>query len=76
MTIEALRDAKLVALLKALKATTIHSFRNRVVHKHAYRPSRGQVQVALEETRSILFPLANRLGIHDDVNWYMRHAQP
>jgi len=72
--IEALSDAKLVPLLKALKATTVHTLRNRVVHKHAYRPTRDQVEATLEETRSILFPLTSRLGLHDDVNWYMGHA--
>lgn len=67
--IEALSDAKLIPLLKALKATTVHTLRNRVVHKRAYRPTRNQVQAALEEARSILFPLTSRLGLHDDVNW-------
>jgi hypothetical protein len=72
--IEALRDAKLIPLLKALKATTVHTLRNRVVHKQAYRPTRDQVEAALEEARSILFPLTSCLGLHDDVNWYMGHA--
>jgi len=70
--IEALSDPDLVTLLKALKATTIHTLRNRVVHKRAYRPSRDEVDEALKETRSILFPLTSRLNIHDDINWYMR----
>lgn len=71
-TIEGLRDAKLVPLLKALKSTNINTLRNHVVHKHAYRPSRDEAEAALEETRSILFPLTSHLQLHDDINWYMR----
>jgi hypothetical protein len=70
--IESLDDPKLVALLKALKATGINTLRNRVVHKQAYRPTREQVEAALEETRAILFPLTSRLQLYDEVNWYMR----
>lgn len=70
--IESLGDAKLVPLLKALKATAIHTLRNRVVHKQAYRPTREEVEGALEETRSILFPLTSHLQLHDEINWYMR----
>jgi hypothetical protein len=69
--IETLGDAKLVPLLKALKATSINTLRNRVVHKQAYRPTRDEVEAALEETRSILFPLTNRLQLYDEINWYM-----
>ena len=72
--IEALKDAKLVSLLKDLKTTTVHTLRNRIVHKHAYRPTRDEVEAALEDARSILFPLTSHLGLHDDVNWYMRRA--
>lgn len=70
--IERLGDANLVSLLKALKGTSIHTLRNQVVHKRAYRPTREQVDAALEETRSILFPLTSQLRLYDDVNWYMR----
>jgi hypothetical protein len=70
--IESLPNPKLVSLLKALKGTDIHMQRNEVVHKRAYRPTRDQVDAALKETRSILFPLTSRLELHDEVNWYMR----
>jgi hypothetical protein len=70
--IESLGDAKLVFLLKALKATSIHTLRNRIVHKQAYRPNRKEVEVALKEARSILFPLTSHLRLYDDINWYMR----
>ena len=69
--IEALSDAKLIPLLKALRDTTIHELRNNVVHKQAYRPTREEVKDSLKETRSILFPLTNRLRLHDDPNLYL-----
>jgi hypothetical protein len=69
--IQGLGDAKLVPLLMALKATEINTLRNRVVHKHAYRPTREEAQSALDETRSILFPLTSHLQLYDDINWYM-----
>jgi hypothetical protein len=72
--IEGLADRNLVPLLKALKATSIHSLRNRVVHKESYRPTREVVEAALEETRSILSPLTSRLQLRDDINWYMRNS--
>lgn len=68
--IEDLSDTKLVPFLKALKSTTIHKLRNRVVHKQAYRPTREEVENALKETRAILFPLTSRLGLRDDPNLY------
>jgi hypothetical protein len=70
--IEGLNDPKLVQLLKALKATTIHTARNRVVHKQAYRPTRDEVTAALSESRSILLPLTSHLRLYDDINWYMK----
>lgn len=70
--IDNLGDSKLVHLLKGLKATTINTLRNRVVHKQAYRPRREEVEAALQEARSILFPLTSHLGLHDEINWYMR----
>lgn len=71
--IEGLEDAKLVPLLKALKATSIHTLRNLVVHKQAYRPTLEEVEAALEEIRSILFPLASHLELYDEIHWYMRN---
>lgn len=71
--IESLGDTKLVRLLKELKATTIHTLRNRVVHKQAYRPTREEVIAALEESRAILLPLTNHLHLHDEINWYINN---
>ena len=70
----ALGDEQLVGLLKAVKSTTINTFRNEVVHKLAYRPTREEAEAVLEESRSLLFPLTSRLDLHDDINWYMRHS--
>lgn len=70
-SIDGVGDAKLVPLLRALKATAIHTLRNRVVHKQAYRPTRTEVDAALKEARSILFPLTTHLQLHDEINWYM-----
>lgn len=71
--IENLCDAKLVPLLKAIKATNnIHTLRNRIVHKQAYRPTRAEAETALQETRSILFPLTKHFRLCDDINWYLR----
>ncbi len=70
--IEGVGDAKLIPLLKTLKATTIHTLRNQVVHKQAYRPTREEVEAALDEARSTLFPLTSHLQLHDEINWYMK----
>ena len=70
--LERLGDEELVALLKRVKNTTIHKLRNAVVHKQAYRPTQEETEVALEEARSVLFPLTSRLGLYDDINWYLK----
>ena len=36
-----------------------------------YRPKRDEAENALQEARSILFPLTWRLNLHDDVNLYL-----
>jgi len=72
--LERLGDEELVALLKGIKKTTIHKCRNAVVHKRAYRPTREETEATLEEARSFLFPLTNRLGLYDDINWYLKRS--
>ncbi|HLX17325.1 MAG TPA: hypothetical protein VKS24_19225 [Bradyrhizobium sp.] len=69
--IEILSDAKLVPLLMKLKATSINTLRNRIVHKHAYRPTGDEAESALKETENILFSLQGRLNLQDDINCYM-----
>lgn len=70
--ITALHDPKLTPLLMALKKTKIHELRNNVAHKSAYRPTRHEVEEAIKEARSILFPLAKYFDLHDDINFYSR----
>jgi len=69
--LESLADKAVVTCLKELTATKIHRLRNKVVHKQAYRPTCAEAKSALEEARSIIFPLAERLGLQDDPNWYV-----
>jgi hypothetical protein len=69
--LESLPDKQLVALLKAVKETTINRLRNQVVHKRAYRPTRDEAEAALQESRAVLFPLSQRLRLYDDINWYV-----
>lgn len=73
--LEALGDEQLVALLKAVKSTTINTLRNQVVHRQAYRPTREEAEAALKEARSLLFPLTSRLGLYHDINWYMKRSR-
>lgn len=69
--IESLSDEKLIALTKALKAVKVNKLRNKIVHKQAHRPTQKEAESALKKARSILFPLSKRLGLYDDINWYM-----
>lgn len=63
---------KLSVLLMRLKKSKVAELRNRVVHKHAYRPRVNEVDDFLEETCGILFPLARMLEVSgDDLNWYI-----
>jgi hypothetical protein len=73
--IDACSNPKLAALLKRVKDSKIGELRNKVVHQRGYRPTLAEVDTALKETRSIIFPLCRLLGIQgDDINWYMRPA--
>jgi len=73
--IDACSNPKLVALLKRVKDSKIGELRIRVVHQRAYRPTLAEVNTALKETRSIIFPFGHLLGIQgDDINRYMRPA--
>ena len=65
-------NASLKSLLIDLNRSTIHELRNRVVHKRAYRPTFEEARDALDEARSIIFPLTSRLDIRDDLYGYLR----
>ncbi len=60
----------LVPLIQKVKATSVNTLRNKVVHQRAYRPTVQEVDIALEETRAILFPLGRNLDLRDDINCY------
>ena len=68
-------DTALADLFMRVKGVAINELRNRVVHKIGYRPTRDEAEGALEEARSVLFPLTSRLNLHDDVNWYCKGSQ-
>jgi hypothetical protein len=68
-------NQEIADLLRRLKYSGVAELRNKVVHQHAYRPTLAEVDSALEETRSILFPLGSLLNVEgDDINWYLRPA--
>ena len=68
--LKSVTDTALVSLLIRIKEVAIHELRNKVVHKVGYHPKRDEAEKALQEARSILFPLTWRLNLHDDVNLY------
>jgi hypothetical protein len=60
-------------ILVRLRSCNVPKLRNNVVHKSAYRPTLGEVNDALKETREILFPLGQLLDVRiDDVDHYVR----
>lgn len=61
--------------LMRVKRTRINELRNKVVHKHGYRPKRDEAERALKEARSVLFPLTNWFDLHDNINWYLKSQQ-
>ena len=68
--LKSVTNTELVSLLIRIKEVAIHELRNKVVHKVGYHPKRDEAEKALQEARSILFPLTWRLNLHDDVNLY------
>ena len=69
--LKAVTDTTLVGFLMRIKSVAINELRNKVVHQAGYRPKRDEAEKALQETRSILFPLTWRLNLQDDVNLYL-----
>ena len=68
-------DQRVALLLRKLQLTRVHECRNKVVHQRAFRPTRAQAEAAVEEARSILFPLGDALGIlGDDILMYLHRA--
>jgi hypothetical protein len=50
-------------LLIALRNVTVGTLRNRVVHQHAYRPTRQEVNVCLEQEVVLLYKLEQALNV-------------
>jgi hypothetical protein len=69
--IKSLTDKGLISFLEAVKTSKIGDLRNLVVHKHAYRPSRAEVDLAYNETVDTLVPLTTLLDLRDDLNHYL-----
>ena len=66
------KDGNLETLLRRVRDTNINKLRNDVVHESGYRPMREEAEEALEEARSVLFPLTWCLDLHDDITWYYK----
>lgn len=69
--IEAMPDLRLQSLLLRLYDSDIGTFRNRVVHKDAYRPTREEAEDALNHATELLHPLTTLLRLRGDASWYM-----
>jgi hypothetical protein len=73
--LNSLGDKQILKLVIKLKSHGINTLRNKIAHKQAYRPTLKEAELALKETRSILFPLSRRLNLYDDVNWYLSNTE-
>lgn len=63
--ISAVADTRKRETLEGLAALTVGRLRNNVVHKHAYRPTRAEVEPCLTSEISILYRVKHRLGVGD-----------
>lgn len=50
----------------ALNDCRVHELRNKIVHQHAYRPSREEAEDAIKQVGDILIPLASKLRVEFD----------
>jgi hypothetical protein len=64
-TISDVADARDREILEGLASLTVGKLRNNVVHKHAYRPKRSEVQACLTSEVSLLYRVKHRLGVGD-----------
>lgn len=66
-------DERLRIHIERLYDSTIGELRNQIVHKHAYRPRKEEVDHFMAEIRATLFPLRMMLGVQgDEINWYVQ----
>lgn len=68
--IDNINDSTLKPLLIAVKKTKINELRNEIVHKHARRPTREEVEKAFQETKSTLNDLTYHLQLYDNIYFY------
>ena len=61
--VEAVATEPRRTMMLGLFDTTVHTLRNKVVHKEAYRPTREETRTAYEDTSRILFGLTEELGL-------------
>lgn len=65
MQVTAIVDVRLRETLEALSDLRIGRLRNHVVHKHAYRPTRAEVEPCMTSEISTLYRVKHRLGVGD-----------
>lgn len=66
--VDALSDSSVRAILLQLQELRIGELRNRVVHKDAYRPRRGEVEECSDEIR-VLYRAKSRLAVRTFDEW-------
>jgi hypothetical protein len=65
LAVAAVADTRKRETLEGLAALTVGRLRNNVVHKHAYRPTRAEVEPCLTSEISTLYRVKHRLGVGD-----------
>lgn len=70
-SLSSLSNSKLANLLIKLNSCKINEFRNKVVHKVAYRPNAEEVDIAIKEVRELVIKIGYYLEIDkEDINSY------
>lgn len=73
--IEHFPNEELRSLLKKLQQLKIANLRNDVVHQHAYRPRRADVEECLEEDIALLYRVKIRLPVFTFSEWSARKSR-
>lgn len=71
--VEAFPDADTRDLLGRLRGLTVGELRNDVVHQHARRPRRAEVERCLEQEVGLLYQAKHRLPVYTFEEWRARH---
>lgn len=72
--VEAFPDADTRDLLGRLRGLAVGELRNDVVHQHARRPRRAEVERCLEEEVGLLYRAKHRLPVYTFEEWRVRSA--